>query len=353
MPTSARLELDSIAPVLQHAGAKPAILVSLGPESVTPMIPAGFRHAVSIGAAMAIGVAASAALAFGTINAFSQHAEHENITRLGLSSLGIGPKTMTEIAGTKGAFGAVGAPEGRLLSQKSAHCDGGDYFDVPGYPQSKKAALKRLKDCRAWIFAKLKEAVRDAGALVDAAGTIDGSQVPTIIPCTYDGTKSRAKCNVLEDLGLAFHAAQDFYAHSNWTDQPGPGPIGPENPPGLGQKERAAWIDPRQAVAPPAGLISECFGIPEASSCTYGNGAKRVMHKILNKDEGLISKTAIGPGETPRGKINGNFERAVNAAIDDTADKWLYFEQQVHAAFPGARGKRIVCVVKSDTPDNC
>ena len=77
------------------------------------------------------------------------------------------------------------------------------------------------------------------------------------------------------------------------------------------------------------------------------------MHKVLNKDEGPISKTAIGPGETARGALNGNFERAVNAAIDDTADKWLYFELRIQAAYPGPRGKKILCAIKSDSPDGC
>ena len=191
----------------------------------------------------AFSLATTAAFAFGTINSVGQHAEHEKITRLGLSSFGIGPKTMSEIAGENGHFGAVGAPDWRLITQKSAHCDAGDHLDLPGYPQSNADALKPLSACRKWIFDKLKEAVADAGAITGKSGAIDGSQIPTLISCKYTGAKGRAKCNVLEDLGLAFHTAQDFYSHTNWVDRPdAKAAIGPDNPPGLDQTARAPWI---------------------------------------------------------------------------------------------------------------
>lgn len=52
-------------------------------------------------------------------------------------------------------------------------------------------------------------------------GLIKGSENPTVNSCGYvkvRGPKARAKCNVLEDLGLVLQAAQDFYSNSNWVD---------------------------------------------------------------------------------------------------------------------------------------
>jgi hypothetical protein len=74
----------------------------------------------------------------------------------------------------------------------------------------------------------------------------------------------------------------------------------------------------------------------------------------LNKDKGPIGPNgAAGPGTTPRGEINGNFERAVAAAIEDTRDKWAYFQERVLAAYGEDAGARIICVVRSDTPAAC
>lgn len=173
------------------------------------------------------------AFTFGTINAGAQNAEHEKITRLGLKGFGLGPNTLNEIAGKTGTFGAVGSPDVRLIFQKSAHCDGGDFLAVAGYPQTAAQAAANIAACRNWIFGKLDEAVTDASGLIDE-GTLDKLSYGKI-PCVYSGKKGRAKCNVLEDLGIAFHTAQDFYAHSNWTDKAAPGAITPNNPPGLNQ----------------------------------------------------------------------------------------------------------------------
>ena len=298
----------------------------------------------------------AAAYAFGTMNSLGQRAEHEKITRLSLAELGIGPRTMLALAGKGGTFGAVGAPDVRLLSQASAHCDGGDALDVPGYPQSRSDALAHLEACRRWIFDNLEQAVQDANALVDADGDVDGSQIPTLISCTYTGTKGRAKCNVLEDLGVALHASQDFYSHSNWVDIPEPGALGATNPPGLGQDGRAPWLDPRLAEGPPDGLISSCYEGPlETLRCNYGGGKQRIKHQFLNKDLGTIgaSATAAGPGRTERGKVDRNFQRAVAAAVQDSRDKWQYFEERILAVYGSRRGTAMICAMRSDDPDRC
>ncbi len=316
------------------------------------------HHAALAVAVMLAGLLTSGAVqGFGTIRQIGQDAEHEKITRRGLVGLGIGSDTMDEIAGKTGTFGAVGSPDWRLTQQKSAHCDGGDWLDLDGYPQSQDQALAILGECRDWIFSKLAEAVQDAGAIADDSGSIDTGQIPSIIACKYTGTKGRAKCNVLEDLGIALHAAQDFYSHSNWVDQPTPDADDPLNPPGLGNNGRARWLDPRFAgEGPPDGLMSGCFGgIPEALFCKYAGGKPRVRHGVLNKDKGAINGTTGAPGtsKTPRGKIGGNFGRAVDAAAADTRDKWLYFEASVRATYPGSRSEAILCALKQDNPDGC
>lgn len=294
--------------------------------------------------------------AFGTINGLGQNAEHEKITRMGLSGLGIEAKTMSEIAGKTGTFGAVGAPDNPirgLSSQKQAHCDGGDFLAIPGYAHSAAQAQAQLEQCRQWVISHLNEAVSDAGAILDGGGNIRSSQIPTILSCTYNGSKGRAKCNVLEDLGLALHAAQDFYSHTNWSDSAAPGASSQRNPPGLNQVAPSPWLNPRLQPSFPPGLISGCYdGFPESSYCNEGPGG-RVKHEYLNKDKGQIdpSTGVIGAGSTDRGRVNNNFSKAVRAAVADTRQQWTYFEGRLREVYP-QRAKRILCAIKQDNPSN-
>jgi hypothetical protein len=304
-------------------------------------------------ALFAVGIAADAH-AFGTIHGLGQSAEHEKITRIALAPFRLGPETMDEIAGKRGSFGAVGAPDHPargLINKDYAHCDNGDFLATPGYPHGRAAAARKLASCRAWIFRQMRNAVLAAGGILDAKGRIRGSQIPTIVSCKYSGAPGRAKCNVLEALGLAFHAAQDFYSHTNWTDRAVPGATGLTNPPGLRHGGPAAWIDPRKRTGMPAGLISGCFeGIPESRHCKG-----RVRHAVLNKDTGTISvaRRSARAGTTRRGKVDGNFARAVRAAIADTRTKWAYFQSTVIARYGIARGRRILCAIRNDKPDGC
>lgn len=303
----------------------------------------------------ALGWTAGPAAAFGTVNLLGQRAEHEKITRLGLARFGLGEKTMAEIAGKTGTFGAVGAPDNPtrgLMSRAEAHCDGADAFGGrAGYPRTAADAAARLTACRAWIVRHLADAVKSAGNLVSADGGIRDSEIPSFVACTYNGKPGRAKCNVLESIGLALHAAQDFYSHSNWTDQPSAGDLTLTNPPGLAQTGRAPWLDPRRSSTFPAGLITGCYdGFPESRYCQG-----RIRHAELNKDTGAIDAAngAIGEGGTPRGRVNANFARAVKAAIDDTGDKWAYFEQRVRSTYGEQRGRLIVCAMRQDSPSGC
>lgn len=295
------------------------------------------------------------AFTFGTINAGVQNAEHEKITRLGLAGFNIGAKTIDEIAGKTGTFGAVGSPDVRLIFQKSAHCDGGDFLAVAGYPQTAAGAAANIVACRKWIFSKLDEAVTDAKGLL-SEGTLDKLSYGKI-PCIYSGKKGRAKCNVLEDLGVALHTAQDFYAHSNWADAAAPGAITPGNPPGLNQPGIAAYINPLSRTAGfPKGLITGCFdGVPESQHCTYASGKLRIKHAFLTKDTGSIDVAtgASGKGTTPRGAVANNFAKAVAIAIADTHDKWAWFEAAVLKKYGAKNGKLIICRMRSDDASAC
>jgi hypothetical protein len=306
-------------------------------------------------AASALGLAfvglVPAALGFGTLNTLGQNAEHEHITRAALTDFGA--RTLNELAGETGTFGAVGAPDNPLrglLVSSEAHCDNADYYDADPsdaaapYAQSEAQSEAALTRCREWIVQRLEAAVRAAEPLSHP------NRLNTSLGCVFNGAPGRAKCTVLENLGLAFHAAQDFYSHTNWVDQPSDSPVGLENPPGLGNSGRAPWLDPRGRVPFPRGLISGCFqALPESLFCSG-----RIRHAALNKDTGPIGAAgATGPGTTDRGAINGNFERAVAAAIDDTRDKWRYFGERVVAAYGEENGARIICAVQNDSYRSC
>jgi hypothetical protein len=308
-------------------------------------------------------LAASSAFAFGTIKGLGQDLEHERITRRAFACPGnvasddcFQKKTLDSLAGAPGDFGAVGAPDrGTLIVKGEAHCDGGDHFDVDGYPQSKADAQATIEACRAWMVKHLDAAVAAAAGLLDAKGRIRGSEIPTIVACRYTGGKGRAKCNVLENFGVLLHTAQDFYSHTNWTDVAEAGkPASPSNPPGLGKRGPAPYLNLRGPQPYPAGLISGCFeaksAISEPKYCNYGpNAAPRVKHLALNKDKGTIDPQ-IGAGTTDRGKINDNFRHAVEAAITDTKDKWATLKERLVATYGPARAKKMICALTRDNP---
>ncbi|MBP8247730.1 MAG: hypothetical protein KAX56_12750 [Phenylobacterium sp.] len=303
--------------------------------------------------------AAPAAQAFGTINGLGQNAEHEKITRLALRCGGslsdrdcFGPRTLDVLAGKRGTFGMVGGPDsGSLLLQSSAHCDNGDWLDVPGYPQTREKAQAALEACRDWMRTSIETAATRAGDVLDEAGALRPRQVGG--DCArFGGDQPSAKCKALEAFGATLHAAQDFYAHSNWVDRPNPGPTGPDNPPGLGHDGPAPWLDWRTGAAFPAGLISDCFGgSPERLFCNYAN-TFRAKHAFINKDTGSIDpvREHTGAGTSPRGMINGNFQRAVAAARDETRVKWATLKGLLVERYGAERGARIACVLRNDDP---
>ena len=152
---------------------------------------------------------------------------------------------------------------------------------------------------------------------------------------------------------VAVHAAQDFYARTNWVDHADPlQPVGPLNAPGLAQTGRAPWLDLRKDAPFPNGLVSGCLQtIPEERGCVYGEGSMRIKRQYLNKDLGAIDPD-IGKGTTPRGLIDDNFAHAVAAAIDDTRDKWATLKEQLTATYGDQQGTRMICVITHDRPLN-
>ena len=320
--------------------------------------------AVSLISALLVG---NPALAFGTVRLAGQHAEHERITRRALGCDGAEPvepcfqaETLDALAGRSMSFGAVGAPDNPtvgLITVAEAHCDGGDFFDVPGYPQTQAAAQLRLEACRAWMKQHLDAAIVAAASLVSAKGKISRWQVSMTPECVYAGRiAGRAKCNVLQNCGIVLHASQDFYSHTNWVDAAPAVNATAENPPGLGESGPAPWLDLRAMPAAfPKGLISGCFesaSIPsEDRGCNYGpdNKLHRVKHAVLNKDKGVIGDQ-IEPGTTPRGAENGNFARAVEAAIKDSQDKWATLRDGLVKQYGPARGGKMICALTHDDP---
>lgn len=309
----------------------------------------------TVAALTVLGVA-TVASGFGTIS-IGQNREHERITRHALSctyndakaalnGLCFEGDTMDELAGSKGFFGAVGAPDrGPYIFISKAHCDKGDFLDTPGYPNTREKAHEALLACRALMESKLDEAVHDADGMVDSKGKVNWL-VATSLHCNFVGAKKgRPKCNVLEDMGDLLHASEDFYSHSNWADKAdSTKPVSTENPPGLGHHEPAPFISLRGQQPVPPGLISGCYGTPEALFCKG-----RVMHEDLNKDQGTIDPEISAP-KTHRGKIADNFKWAVQDAILDTRDKWALLQERLLARYGEKRGKAMICALRKDSP---
>ncbi|GAA4603409.1 hypothetical protein GCM10023195_11270 [Actinoallomurus liliacearum] len=319
--------------------------------------------------------------AFGTVGHL---AEHERITRAALGcASGAGsdcfePRSLDQVAGKKGTFGAVGSPDNPLTGEiltSAAHCDNADYVDGPDYrPQDRQRATAALIECVDHARARVRAGLRRAADLLDRDGRIKPGEVslkPSLFPprpngdCTFNRVSGRAKCDVIEEFGRALHAVQDFYSHSNWADQAAAGPVGVHNPPG----GRQGGVSPLFALfgAEPTGtnvpgwLTTGCFDAQaaitgERAGCTDG-GRTRLKHAWINKDHGVIdartgvtSCTEDGKNVcTARGQVQDNFSRAVRLAIDDTRRQWHDFAAAVRQTYPG-RGDRIICALTHDDP---
>jgi hypothetical protein len=299
-----------------------------------------------------------AAQAFGTVRLLGQNAEHEKITRAALGSCAtrsnvcFHPKSLNEIAGKNGTWGGVGAPDNPVNKEgdrSEVHCDN-----------------SKLVECVDYMNKKMNDAVNAARGLLHwnsrpllwKKGSIVGAEIPTIVSCTYLRQSGRAKCSVIEALGSVLHAAQDFYSHSNWSDEAGPGGVSINNPKGLNNQQIAPLLNIRNSVSVPSGLISGCF-ISSGLTDTRGDAKCTVTsHYLLNKDKGSIDPSRLDqPGDptlttarTQRGKIGTNFHKAVVAAVKDTRDKILIFKERLIARYGNEYGNRMFCAITHDKP---
>lgn len=333
--------------------------------SPSPSLPTGS----CLGLALLVAVAAllygaAGASAFGTVEskALGQAAEHEKITRAALACPGGGPsdgtcfeaKSIDELAGKKGTFGGVGAPDRDEVFNSDAHCDDADYLDKPGYPQSRAQATAALESCLSHLRAKFSEAWIQAKEMVSEGTT------PVIFPdkvkigggCPFRGSPSGlGKCDVLDQFGRALHGAQDFHSHSNWNDQADSSkPISITNPPGLGETGAAPFFNLRNLTTGtiPHDLSTGCFSVIPL-------GCKgRITHGTLNKDEGTIDPAsgATSNPNTSRGKLHGgaNFAAAVAGAIAETRRQWEDLRQQILSAYGPTRGALMICALTRDDP---
>ncbi|MDO8209582.1 hypothetical protein [Conexibacter sp. CPCC 206217] len=363
-------------------------------------------------------LAPASAGAFGTVDVGGQHAEHEKITRVlscdatDAPARCFQPKSLDELAGASGTFGAVGAPD-RLLEvtqDGSAHCDAGDY--LPGIPYAATGAARAalaLKACIDSFERHLDEALAAADDLVDADSVIPRQARINFVEsginggtteqsaCTYprvasDGARQSAKCRVYNGLGRALHAAEDFWSHSNWADQADPSKP-TILPPGTRQTMWSGWnwvwvtpgnsVDPVYSLTNPIGLhkselvpflrypvardtipseaderagsapITGCDdSLEELVKITLPECVGRVPHSVLNKDKGLINWRTGGTSDpsTPRGKTADNFARAVDGARRQAKAVWGDLAERVVARYGERRGALMVRAITSDTP---
>ncbi|MEU1280032.1 CinY protein [Streptomyces sp. NPDC005805] len=307
------------------------------------------------------GVPTQPAHAFGTINGAGQHAEHERITRAALACAPgrasdgrcFEPRSLDQLAGRTGTFGAVGAPDSDENLTLAAHCDNADFLDAPGYARTRAQASAQLVACVQHLQRRFAEGIAAAPAVLTANGTgVRGAETDLSSDCTFvGGVAGRAKCNAVEGFGRALHGVQDFYAHSNWSDSPiAILPVGPRNPPGLRRTGASPLLALSTGVPPaassvPRELSTGCF------SLLWGCEG-RIRHDDLNKDHGLIDPRTgeAGSPATPRGRVEGNFARAVQNAVADTRRQWNDFRNRLIALHGAERGARIACALTSDTP---
>jgi hypothetical protein len=332
-------------------------------------VPSRTRTLLAAGAALTaaaglVGVAAAApAGAFGTTA--SQGAEHERITRLALACpAGVPsdgscfePVSLDQLAGRTGTFGAIGAPDVDEILTPAAHCDDADYLNVSGYSRSRAQATAQLQACITHLRTRFGQAVSTAGAVLNSDGSISSGDVDLSIDCTFvGGVPGRAKCNSIEGFGRALHGIQDFYSHSNWTDQAGSGSISRTNPPGLNQSAPSALLDLRGTgfAAVPTDLSTGYYSTAETifGCSTMAGLTGRVTHKCLNKDLETIDLAtgAVSSPRTDRGKIGSNAAKAVAGAIIETRRQWADLRAQLLATYGPADGAAIVHALTSDAP---
>lgn len=362
------------------------------------VLPAAVRVlAALLPIALAAAVAAPSAQAFGTVwGILGQNSEHERVTRLGLQC-GVNvqppecfqPASLDNLAGKRGSFGAVGAPDNIPLhlhrDRDYWHCDNSDWVEknrhgMPRYGQERDVALRRLERCIQWGRDKLygtreidesqPPATPDWGAVPAARELVSRGRSDTANPgtgifsptCVFNGVRAgRPKCKVLEPFGYALHMAEDFYSHTNWADVEDPRQrLSVGNPVGLDRHDLAPFLDLRVGFRweVPGDFTGSCY---PKKRC----GDDRVIHGEseeddgLNKDKGLIdirTGRVTNPG-TRRGQVVvdgvSNFQRAVSMGAREAKRQWAVFRSALVFEYGEARAAQQICVLTLDYAEHC
>ena len=332
-----------------------------------------------------LALAASQAAAFGSIDLGDQAFEHERITRNALSCPDATPASppydcfeplsMAMLAGQKGTFGAVGAPDADETFESPSHCDNADFLDMEKfglegtYAVTREEAFETLFGCVRHLRSRVAEGLERAEGMMNKTGFAEREEVDVdALPCAFvGGVQGRAKCDAIEGFGRALHGVQDFFAHSNWVDvRDVEREVSASNPPGLDRSDRPPFLNLHGGVGLeglelPRDLTTGCF-IPSvmdpvgaAAECDKDG---RITHDTLNKDKGLITIEAqveIGDvetasPETPRGQVARNFERAVAAAVEETRRQWDEFRGALRERYGEELGGRMVRTLVVDFP---
>jgi hypothetical protein len=242
------------------------------------------------------------------------------------------------------------------VSDPAAHCDDADFL-AGAYPQARDAATTALTACVDHLRVRFREAIDGAADLLDGEGRIIGAEVALDTDCAPGAaTEQRAKCRVLEGFGRALHGVQDFYSHSNWADVADPAaPIGADNPPGLNLPAPSPILDLRGSSAPsvPPDLTTGCF-VPRDRVPGVGLCERRITHAALNKDNGLVDPASGSTSDptTPRGKVAGNFAKAVAGAVIETRHQWREIRAGLEHAYGAEKASLMACAVTHDDPLN-
>ncbi|MEO3939205.1 hypothetical protein V3N99_21000 [Dermatophilaceae bacterium Soc4.6] len=286
---------------------------------------------------------------------------------------------MTQLAGSNaelpafGELGAVGwADFHEVVGHPEAHCDDADYLAAVAAQHTRAAATTNLSNCIQHMRSLFTQAVAEAPGMLDSKGHVIAAQVDPHERCAsrFGGGGASAKCRTLLAFGRALHGVEDFYSHSNWTDQADP-PYSAANPPGLDQPAPARPLLDLSATGKipsfPQDLSTGCYTIfPDQTPLIGCRG--RVVHANIAKDNGAVdprSGAATGP-TFPRGcgpmtdhsvppacglptSSGANFKRAVQGAIIDVTQQWADLRRALVQAYPKT-GSLLACVISHDEP---
>jgi hypothetical protein len=237
------------------------------------------------------------------------------------------------------------------------------------------------------------DAVSLAALMLNSDGSINSAA--TSIPALSAGGCSfyhpnpnpmSVKCWIILNLGEALHGIQDFYAHSNYADQPNPNnPISVTNPPGLDLLTPAPFMDltlpsfPKDKINNPSGayykLATGCSRTTSLGELLWNCPDNRINHDYLAKDDGfinvdsstgtvtttcddkyprpfrfLLQKVAHPCTTWPRSVVAGNFANAVNDAVLDSKRVIKDFANKLTVSYGQVKGSLLFCALTHDNP---